>query len=164
MGTNKYKLFWKIGDVNKHVVCQKYSDDEEYYSFLKKQYDIGYRQIIISSEVMIQLVKEFVMNFGLRVYRIEFMEADSSLTNEIEVLLDHMKEQPILFAALLEKLNFLAETTSIDISRIYTSGKSENNIALNMFVQSNGIIGINDNAENELLQRTCTLIERHLFG
>lgn len=164
MGTNKYKLFWKIGDVNKHVVCQKYSDDEEYYSFLKKQYDIGYRQIIISSEVMIQLIKEFVMNFGLRVYRIEFMEADSSLTNEIEVLLDHMKEQPILFAALLEKLNFLAETTSIDISRIYTSGKSENNIALNMFVQSNGIIGINDNAENELLQRTCTLIERHLFG
>ena len=123
MGTNKYKLFWKVGDVNKHVVCQKYSDDEEYYSFLKKQYDIGYRQIIISSEVMIQLIKEFVMNFGLRVYRIEFMEADSSLTNEIEVLLDHMKEYPILFVTLLEKLNFLAETTSIDIGRIYTSGR-----------------------------------------
>ncbi|WP_311146576.1 hypothetical protein [Stomatobaculum longum] len=164
MGTNKYKLFWKVGDVNKHVVCQKYSDDEEYYSFLKKQYDIGYRQIIISSEVMIQLIKEFVMNFGLRVYRIEFMEADSSLTNEIEVLLDHMKEYPILFVTLLEKLNFLAETTSIDIGRIYTSGKSKNNSALNMFVQSNGIIGINDDAEDELLQRTCTLIERHLFG
>ena len=164
MGTNKYKLFWKVGDVNKHVVCQKYSDDEEYYSFLKKQYDIGYRQIIISSEVMIELIKEFVINFGLRVYRIEFMEADSSLTNEIEVLLEHMKERPILFATLLEKLNFLAETTSIDIGRIDTSGRLENNIALNMFVQSNGIIGISDDVGNVLLQRTCKLIERHLFG
>lgn len=54
MKMKKIKLFWKLGDSDKHIFCQAFDDDEEFYSFLKKQFDAGYRQIIVSSEAMIE--------------------------------------------------------------------------------------------------------------
>ena len=119
MKMKKNKLFWKLGDVEKHVFSISFDDDEEYYSFLKKQFDMGFRQIIISSEVMIQLIKECVINHCLRLYNVEFAEEDASLSEDIKLLLDEISVRPVLFNTLIEKLHFLAETSSIDISRIY---------------------------------------------
>ena len=64
---------------------------------------------------------------------------------------------------LIEKLRFLAETSSIDISRIYISGRSKDGKALDLYIQSNGIVAAND-AADYILSKINTLIERCLFG
>ena len=60
MKMKKHKLFWKIGDSDKQIISQPFDDEDEYYSFLKVQFDKGYRQIIVSSEAMIELIKDFL--------------------------------------------------------------------------------------------------------
>lgn len=32
MKMKKCKLFWKLGDSDKHIISQPFDDDEEYYS------------------------------------------------------------------------------------------------------------------------------------
>lgn len=163
MKMNKSKLFWKLGDSSKHIICQPFDDNEEYYSFLKKQFDAGYRQIIVSSEAMIELIKNCVLEQGLKVYRIEFAEDDSSLSNDIANLLNEITVRPVLFSTLIEKLRFLAETSSIDISRVYISGRSKDGRAISLYIQSNGIVAVTDSADY-ILSKINTLIERCLFG
>ncbi len=130
---------------------------------LKRQFDAGYRQIIVSSEAMIELIKDFVLEQGLKVYRIEFAEDDSSLSDDIDNLLNEITVRPVLFSTLIEKLRFLAETSSIDISRIYISGRSKDGKAIDLYIQSNGIVAAND-AADYILSKINTLIERCLFG
>ena len=46
------------------------------------------------------------------------------------------------FIRLVERLNFLSEKSSIDIQRVYFKGRDSKNIAINFYLQCNGIIGI----------------------
>ena len=34
MKMKKCKLFWKLGDSDKHIISQPFDDDEEYYSLM----------------------------------------------------------------------------------------------------------------------------------
>lgn len=163
MKTNKYKLFWKKGDVDKNIFCRSFYDDDEYYSFIKRQFDDGYRQIIISSEAMIELIKYCVIVKHLKTYKIEFSEDDSSLSESIDNLLEEIEKRPVLFNNLIDKLLFLSETSSIDISRIYISGRISNGDALDFYIQSNGILAING-SEDDFLNEITNLIKRYLFG
>ena len=164
MNMKKYKLFWKLGDLDKHIIYKSFDDEEEYYSFLKQQFDAGYRQIIVSSEAMIDLIKYVVMQQGLKIYRIEFAEEDDALSEEVSNLIEMIETRPVMFNALIEKLHFLAETSSIDIKRIYLSGRLANGSIVDMYIQSNGIIAINDGIDMEFVYQIITLIERCLFG
>lgn len=164
MKMRKSKLFWKLGSSDKHIIILPLDENEEYYTFLKKQYDFGYRQIIVSSEAMIELIKDGVIEKGLKIYKIEFAEDDEDLAKDIAHLLVAINERPVLFGTLIERLQFLAESSSIDIQRIYMSGRLANGIAIDLYVQSNGIVAINDGADNGVLNRINALIERCLFG
>ena len=112
---------------------------------------------------MIELIKDCVLEQDLKVYRIEFAEDDSALSNDIDNLVNAITVRPILFNTLIEKLRFLAETSSIDISRIYISGRSKEGIAIDLYIQSNGIVAISNDADY-ILNRVNALIERCLFG
>lgn len=157
---SKYKLFWKLGDTNKSISKCSFNDDDEYYSFLKKKYDEGFRQIIISSEAMIKLIKYFVIKQDLKISEIQFNEEDPSLSEEVDALLEEIKYRPILFTILLEKLTFLSEDCSIDINRIYMTKKCNTSF----FIQSNGIIGFSGNEDEGILNEICSLLKEYLFG
>lgn len=160
----KSKLFWKLGVSPKQISCIPFSDNEEYYSFLRDQYNAGYRQIIVSSEAMIEIIKDAVINNKYSVYQIEFAEDDEELQEEIESILTAVETNPAYFALLLEKLQFLAEKSSIDIQRIKIKGRNVVGKAVDFYIQSNGLIGINEEVFDDILQKESTLIERCLFG
>lgn len=164
MKMKKYKLFWRLGDTGKRIHPISFCDDEEYYSFLKRQFDEGYRQIIISSEAMIELIKECVIELGLKLYNIEFAEEDASLSEDVDELLKAIAERPVLFNTLIEQLHFLAEKSSIDIYRVSIDGRLENGEAVDIFIQSNGILAISESCNDELLVRLSSSVERCLFG
>ncbi len=73
----KAKLFWKIGDLDKKIIAIPYTDDVAYDVFVKECYDAGYRQVIITAEVMLSLIQKITMN-RFRVSEIQLTENSST--------------------------------------------------------------------------------------
>lgn len=163
MRMQKAKFFRRLGDTPPKVMSVKY-DDRDYYDFIKRQYEIGYRQIIISSEIMIGIIKDTVITQGFVVYQIEFVEDDEEILNEMNSLLETIEKNPVYVNELIEKLIFLTEKSSIDIQRIKIKGRTSENIPVDMFFQSNGLFGVNKESFGYQEYRVSTLIERCLFG
>lgn len=60
MTLEKAKLFWKPGNKSRGIIVIPYDDRMEYYSFVKERHDAGFRQIIVTSETMIQLIQQIL--------------------------------------------------------------------------------------------------------
>ena len=56
MTFKKAKLFRFKKDQNERITCISYDDNEEYYSFLREYRSKGYRQVIITTEIMIKII------------------------------------------------------------------------------------------------------------
>ncbi|MEE0009584.1 MAG: hypothetical protein U0I79_02315 [[Eubacterium] siraeum] len=87
MTFKKAKLFRFKKDQNERITCISYDDNEEYYSFLREYRSKGYRQVIITTEIMIKIIETSVLNDNLFVYKIELAEEDEELEKEIDQLL-----------------------------------------------------------------------------
>lgn len=119
MTFKKAKLFRFKKDQNERITCISYDDNEEYYSFLREYRSKGYRQVIITTEIMIKIIETSVLNDNLFVYKIELAEEDEELEKEIDQLLTKTQHNSSYFALLLEKIQFLSERSSIDLFRVY---------------------------------------------
>lgn len=113
------KLFWKMDAGLRKIHCESFDDNIDYYTFLIKCRDQGYKQVIISSEIMIQLICETCLEKGHKITKIEFVEEDAKLKEEIQVILQLMDRDSAYFCDLIDKLKFLAERSSIGIKRVY---------------------------------------------
>lgn len=60
MSFQKAKLFWHARNGQRQICYVPFNDDCEYYVFLKEYHDKGYKQIIITSELMSGLMRFFV--------------------------------------------------------------------------------------------------------
>lgn len=163
MKFQKAKLFWKMDSTTKHIQCVLYDDNVEYYTFLRKCRDEGYRQVIITAEIMIQIIRYACLEKEHKIYKIEFVEDDSELESEINSILQAMTQKPAYLTELLDKLKFLSEKSSIDLKRIYIKGAYNDKFTDNYYIQSNGIIGINKESFNKVSTEISALVERCLF-
>lgn len=162
MNLKKAKLFWKLGCLEKCIHCLPYDDNQDFYSFLRNQYQAGYRQIIITSDIMIHLLTMlFLSNYTLT--DIQFAEEDPDLELDVKLLISNANKDHTLFVDLIERLNFVAENSSIDIQKISFIGRDQNSVAVNGYVQSNGILAINNSAFESISQKICTQVKRCLF-
>ncbi len=161
----KGKFFWKIGDSPKQVINVAYNDTQiEYYTFLKEQFEAGYRQIIVSSEIMIKIIETAVLSDGLFVYEVKLSENDDSMQYEIDTLLNLIEKVPAYFGKLIEKLSCMAEESSIDIARVKIKGYTADRKPVDCFIQSNGLLTVNEDSFDNIQNRLSSLIERCLFA
>lgn len=158
----KAKLFWKNEAAKEIIDCVLYDDGTEYYTFLRKCKAEGYRQVIITAEIMLQVIRSEVIEKGLHVYKIEFAEEDHELEEEVQNLLCLIEEKPAYFGDLLAKIKFLSEHSSIDIRRVYIKGKYNGEYSPNFYLQSNGILGINNESFDDLSKEISTLVAGYL--
>ncbi len=146
MKITKAKLFWKISDPTKEIIAIPYTDNTEYYAFVKEKQDTGYCQVIITSETMICLIQRIFIN-QFRVFEIQMTESDDDLNTEISNLLCCADSQkPTRWSELITLLRFVTESTLIQIQRIRFKGRTANGIAVLGFIQSNGLLGVNEEA------------------
>lgn len=149
----KFKLFNVPEKVFK-VIAVPYDENYGYRAFQKKQHEKGHRQIIINTELMIRLIDIFVNSYRLKIVNLKMMEADAELENEIKHLIDSNNANSANL--LIKYLSVLAECSSIDIEYLGLGGRISNKVAVSFFIQSNGILGVNEEAKKEML----TLIEK----
>lgn len=163
MAMIKAKLFWRIGDQTKKIIAIPYDDSYDYYSFVKEQHNAGYRQVIVTSESMINLIQVIVIG-GFQVFEIEMAEDDSELANEIGGLLERVRKNPACLSELVVRLGFLAEKSSIEIQRIRLKGRTETGTAVMGFIQSNGLFGVNSEMFEEIAEVIGHEVGRFVFG
>ena len=147
-------LFLWIGWLRHHGILN---------SFLRECRNNGLHQVIITSEMMIELVKTSYADFGRKISKIEFMEEDSEADEYVNCLLKVIESNPYQLTKLLDYLMLIAEKSSVEIKRIYIKGPYVDGKADSFFVQSNGIIGINRESYDLISKEICTFTERCLF-
>lgn len=160
----KAKLFWKKESEKEHIYSVPYDDTIEYYTFLRECKGKGYRQVIVTSEIMLQVIRKACLGKGYSVCKIEFAEEDSELEQEIRDLIHLAAKNPAYFGDLVEKIKFLSEQSSIDLRRVYIKGTYEGAYAPVFFLQSNGILGTNKESYESLSKEISTIVERCLTG
>ena len=123
MALEKAKLFWKPGNQARKIVAVPYDDRMEYYPFVKERHDAGFRQIIVTSETMIQLIQKMVIA-RFRISEIELAENEDEFGEQVGILLNRIETNPARLSELVSLLDFLAEKSSIEIQRVAFMGRT----------------------------------------
>ena len=163
MTLEKAKLFWKPGNKSRGIIVIPYDDRMEYYPFVKERHDAGFRQIIVTSETMIQLIQKMVIA-RFRISEIELAENEDEFGEQVGILLNRIETNPARLSELVSLLDFLAEKSSIEIQRVAFMGRTEDGVAVEGFVQSNGVIGANREVSNKIFDIIGAAVERCVFG
>lgn len=158
------KLFWKMDAGARKIHCISYDSSIDNYAFLRNCHDQGYKQVIISSEIMIQLICEACLEKGHKITKIEFVKEEAELEEEIQVILQLMDRDSAYFCDFIDKLKFLAERSSIGIKRVYIRGLYAKDFIESYFLQSNGIIGINKESFSQISSNISCYIEKYLMN
>lgn len=157
----KAKLFWCNDDEN-NIIAIPLVDDSDYYSFLRSCHNKGYRQIVVTSEIMMQIIRN-VCSHDMRITKIEFMEEDPELDQEISNLLQVINNSPARLIDLIEKLEFLSERSSIELKSIYVKQPySPEERIKSFYIQSNGIIGVNPESFDSVINELSATVKRCL--
>ncbi len=155
---------WKLFRNKEKIEAVSFDDSINYYSFLEQQYHAGNRQIIISSSLIVEMLKEFSTKYSLQVYRIELTEDDDSLYKEINEIINSIELNAAYVCVLADRLDFLSSESSIDINRISFKGKTNENHPIDLRIQSNGIIIVNEEAESYSKSIVIPIVEQGVFG
>lgn len=163
MTLEKAKLFWKLGEEHKEIIAIPYDDKMDYYSFVKKCHDNGFRQVIVTSEAMIHLIEQ-IIRAGFRIPEIEMAEEEEEFGNDVRDLLDRLEKDRTLLRCLMTLLGFLAERSSIEIQRVGFRGRTKSGVAVEGFVQSNGLMGANKEVSKKIFEAIGAAIKEYVFG
>lgn len=161
---SKAKLFKNNQSSHGTVCVVPYNDNIEYYTFLKQQREVGNKQIIITSDIMINIIRKVCLERKFHIYKIVLVEEDSEIEYELDKLITQVQNNAAYFGDLIEKIQFLSEQSSIDLARVYMKGHFSNGFTPNLYVQANGILGVNSESFDELTQEISTVVERCLAG
>ncbi len=73
------------------------SPNIDYYSYIKKQSDLGYHQVIITSQMMINLIEYLCIDRDFEVTKIELLEEDMNQDDTISQYLNLTKKIKYIF-------------------------------------------------------------------
>lgn len=148
------KFFWKYKNENRMLNVFDYepANNRDYYEYVKHYHQLGFHQLILTSDLIIDLVSYYFLEKHMSIGEIEFMEEDESLDEKIQNLIENCRIDRGYFTELIKELNFICEETSIDIKRIVLINQFDfNMLPKSIFFQVNGIIGIDEKSyENEI--------------
>ena len=137
------KLYFENGEVK----CIPYAgslDGRDYSTFVWRMRADGYRQVIVTSEIMLDYIKAVSSDGKRKVYKIE--------------LADDNKEFEKLQANVPEVLQHLADRSSLSIKKIYVAGPAEN-----YFIQSNGIVGVDEEHFDSVTKEIGEFVKECLY-
>lgn len=127
-------------------------DHSNYYKSVRSKIDNGYKSIIISSDLMIDILKTFFKKKKATIVKIELLEEDPNYQKQLDSIVSSLKDNRDYFVDLVEELSFLSEDNNIEIKRIRFKFR-ENTELIDISISLNGLIDYSDNefTKKELL-------------
>lgn len=123
------KIFRKYSGDEVHFNLNIYNPDEKkYHEVICEMKKLGFKQLIINSELMIEIMSQVIQSDGF-ILGIHFTESiDEYLTMKVKDLILKIRHKPMTFIELKELLDWTVDNNSIDIARIellYKNSKFE---------------------------------------
>lgn len=157
----KKKYFWRNTQGYKSVYGKTWDESEiEYYNFIKSFKDNGYHQIAINTEMMINLISLVAKDRCLSVLKIDMLEEDEELNDELEAIIASTKSNRGLYITLIDTLKELVEDSSLEIKRLNLN-YSSNGICESFYIQINGLYGVSE-SDTELEKVVTNYIEEYM--
>ena len=147
------KLFKELS-TNK-IVCLDYDKSQNYYKFIKNKQSNGYCQCIVTSDIMITIIQNYILKGNVEIIAIEFMVEDQELQEEIDKLLSFMKQNLGYWEILKKKLSFLRENDSIEMKKV--DFRMLDGTGGVFSIQVNGIVGVTENRYEEVTTEISTM-------
>lgn len=133
-----------------------------YYKSVREKVDNGYKPIIVSSDLMIDILKKYFKEKKANVVNIELLQEDHNYQEQINKLISSLKTNRDYFIDLVEELSFLSETNNNEIRRLrfkYRKGEELIDISISL----NGLLNYSDNqATKEELKGITAAISGYL--
>lgn len=152
------KVFRKYnGDSTLEISMDTYNPDEKKYKdlIIEKKHN-GFKQVIINSEIMIEIIKESLIKNGL-VQVISFTDnTDEEIIDDVNNLLWKMRENKVYFEDLKRLLSWALDKDSIDIKETSIAFKKKQ-----YTIHSNGLI-IGENNKEFFVEIIEPAIRRYL--
>lgn len=144
MNTKKYKLFFYNGNIHfEHI-----PDYVDYYEYIRLKVSDGNRQVIIPSNVMMDILKDLYDRASMkkssfiRLKRIQFIDDDSELNDSVTEFIMQINRGTACIEKLIEHLRSLFDEQLVEIRNIEFDIIDGNNMYIfNLYV--NGILYIN---------------------
>lgn len=121
--------------------------NENYYSYIAKQKENGYRQILITTDQMIKILEMYANNYNAHIMGIDLFEADDlEYKRNIDECITALNKKLISFKDFIQQLEMINTENSVDIQSLEFNYKfNDNNFILKIYL--NGIIYISDYGE-----------------
>lgn len=161
MPLKKTKLFVKSESGRDMISAIPYDEND---AFIKRKKSEGYRQVIITTDIMIKIIRMMCLEREFSICKIEFSDEDWEIEQEISLLIEKFQKDRVFFGDLIHKIGLLAAQSSISVAKVYFKGKPENGYEPNIFIQSNGILSINSESFEELTSAINTVVEQCLYA
>jgi len=155
----------KIFKTSNNNFCYKEYDSKtiDYFKFIALQKEQNLIQFIITSDIMIDVMMSLVTEKGYKLVSVEMMNDDTDLNSEINILVKSIEEDGKKLAILINKLQILSDSQSIDIRSIKLK-KRENAESIQIKLQSNGIFSINNEKFYDKSDQLLALIVESYVG
>ncbi|MCI7098305.1 MAG: hypothetical protein MR966_05210 [Lachnospiraceae bacterium] len=133
-----------------------------YYSLVERYHKLGYKQIIISSNLMLEILKYYFVQRNYKICKIEFIEDDEEFSEEINSIIRELATDRSKWNKFVNKIDFLIENYSIDINKITMIGCNRNKSgSTEISVQLNGILIIDSEDYSFEVNSICNILERY---
>ena len=156
------KLFVDFSSGEKKLKKIDWDKNSDYYSFVRENNKKGLHQVILTSEIMMQLARYYFLERSLSVEAIEFIEEDSELLENIAFLLNHIKGDRGYWGELTKEINFLEENSSIDLKKITVSGREEQGAPVRIYFQVNGLFAITAPLYESESMKLMAIVEKYI--
>lgn len=110
--------------------------------------------------MMINLISLVAKDLCLSVLKIDMLEEDEELNDELEAIIASTKSNRGLYITLIDTLKELVEDSSLEIKRLNLN-YSSNGICESFYIQINGLYGVSE-SDTELEKVVTNYIEEYM--
>ena len=158
----RFKLFWKTGMPEKKIECISYGKQEDYQDFVKEKHAEGYRQIILTTPLMLVLFKK-LGGLGYEVETVSIAEDNDFFSRDIELSLSNDSAFTQHFVQMLECVLPTAGMTDLLIRRVKLLKKCDGGETVTVTLDVNGCIDVDSFTFDDMMPLIVATVQKYLF-
>lgn len=145
-----------------HVELFEIEQSNNYYKSVREKIDSGYRPIIVSSDIMINILKKYFTEKKADIVKIELLEDDPDYQEDINRIIRTLKSNRDYFVNLVEEISFLSENDNVEIKCLRFKYRRDQEL-VDISVTLNGSLNYSNNqATKEELYGIKDIISKYL--
>ena len=158
----RFKMFWKTGMPEKRIECISYNKQEDYQDFVKEKHTEGYRQIILTTTIMLKLFKK-LGRLGYEVETVSIAEDNDFFSRDIELSLSNDSAFTQHFVQMLECVLPTAGMSDLLIRRVKLLKKCDGGETVTVTLDVNGCIDVDSFTFDDMMPLIVATVQKYLF-